>query len=195
MNELTLVAIAAITLISQLTPSTTTTAQSGGGFKGSLELSKEFEGAETQAYRLPGEDEYTVGYGLKGFYFDLDGNKIQVTQGTTLSEEELDLTKEIRFELEFLPELQKIPYWDEMTAEQQTALASFAWNLGANFYGSEGFSTITSALADKRWEDVPEAFLLYTRSASEGNREGLLRRREAEAKMWKKGLLSSQSEV
>jgi GH24 family phage-related lysozyme (muramidase) len=44
---------------------------------------------------------------------------------------------------EFLPKLSKIPYWSEMSDGKRGALLSFAYNLGASFYGSGNFNTIT----------------------------------------------------
>ncbi|MGV2389084.1 MAG UNVERIFIED_CONTAM: hypothetical protein LVR29_14885 [Microcystis novacekii LVE1205-3] len=39
---------------------------------------------------------------------------------------------------------------------QRSALISFAYNLGDYFYGNPGFNSITAALRDKRWNDVPK---------------------------------------
>ena len=79
--------------------------------------------------------------------------------------------------------LQKIPYWNEMNENQQGALLSFAYNLGAGFYGSSNFNTITRVLKEKKWEDVPEKLLLY-RNPGSSVEKGLLRRRIAEGELW-----------
>jgi len=89
------------------------------------------------------------------------------------------------FDLEqrFLPSLQKIPYWGEMNDNQRGALLSFAYNLGADFYGSPDFSTITRVLKNKEWSKVPDALYLY-RNPGTNVEKGLARRRVAEGKLW-----------
>jgi hypothetical protein len=70
-----------------------------------------------------------------------------------------------------------------MSGNQQCALISFAYNLGSGFYGSEGFETISKRLKDKDWAAVPEALLLY-RNPGTNVEAGLLRRRQAEGRLW-----------
>ena len=72
----------------------------------------------------------------------------------------------------------RIPYWNEMTQGQQGALLSFAYNVGAGFYGSPGFAT-TQVLSDKAWDEVPAAMRLYVNPGTSVE-AGLRRRREAE---------------
>jgi GH24 family phage-related lysozyme (muramidase) len=86
---------------------------------------------------------------------------------------------------EFLSTLKKIPYWSEMNDYQRGALLSFAYNLGANFYGSRGYVTITRVLKNKEWGKVPAALELYRNPGSDVE-AGLLRRRIAEGKLWRK---------
>ena len=76
-----------------------------------------------------------------------------------------------------------IPHWNEMNDNQRSALISFAYNLGDYFYGNPGFNSITSALRDKRWNDVPKVLELYSNPGSNVH-EGLLRRRKAEGELW-----------
>ena len=82
-------------------------------------------------------------------------------------------------EQRFLPHLQKIPYWSEMNENQQGALLSFSYNLGARFYGSSGFNTITRVLKNKEWDKVPDTLKMY-RNPGTDVEVGLLRRRGAE---------------
>ena len=85
----------------------------------------------------------------------------------------------------------KIPFWNEMHDKQQSCLLSFGWNLGENFYGDEsGFHTITQCLRNKDWLKVPEALLLYCMPGTAVH-QGLLRRRNAEADLWKRGLAAA----
>jgi len=86
---------------------------------------------------------------------------------------------------QFLPVLQKIPYWGEMNENQQGAILSFAYNLGVHFYGSPDFNTITKVLKNKEWNKVPEALKLY-RNPGSNVEVGLLRRRIAEGALWSK---------
>jgi lysozyme len=61
---------------------------------------------------------------------------------------------------------------------------SFSYNLGANFYGSSDFNTITRVLREKKWNEVPKALELY-RNPGTNVEKGLLRRRIAEGALWK----------
>jgi lysozyme len=83
----------------------------------------------------------------------------------------------------FLPAIQRIPHWSEMNDNQRGALLSFAYNLGASFYGSAGFYTITRILKDRRWNEVPKVLEMY-RDPGTKVEAGLLRRRKAEGKLW-----------
>jgi GH24 family phage-related lysozyme (muramidase) len=60
---------------------------------------------------------------------------------------------------------------------------SFSYNLGSNFYNSEGFNTITRVLKNKEWDKVPDALYLY-RNPGSNVEAGLARRRKAEGKLW-----------
>ena len=124
----------------------------------------------------------TIGWGstkdFNGQYFKM---------GRTITKEYAD--KLLLFDLEnrFLPSLQRIPYWGEMTDGQRGSLLSFAYNLGAGFYGSSNFNTITKCLKNKEWDKVPNALELYRNPGSKVE-AGLLRRRKAEGKLWNLGL-------
>jgi hypothetical protein len=70
-----------------------------------------------------------------------------------------------------------------MDDNQRSALVSFAYNIGAGFYGSAGFETISRCLRERNWADVPAALELY-RNPGTNVEAGLLRRRRAEGKLW-----------
>ena len=76
-----------------------------------------------------------------------------------------------------------IPYWDEMNDNQRSALLSFAYNLGAHFFDSPGFNTLSGTLRNKDWNDVPSALSLYCNPGSSVE-AGLRRRRKAEGDLW-----------
>lgn len=149
-----------------------------------LKLIKEFEGCHLEAYPDPlhGWEVATIGYGTTRYP---DGRKVQ--QGDKLTA--VDADSLLRREVEQIAAKlrETIPHWREMADQQQCALISFAYNLGAGFYGSAGFETISARLRDKEWSKVPDAMLLY-RNPGTNVEAGLKRRREAEGRLWLNGL-------
>ena len=143
-------------------------------------LIKEFEGCHLKAYYDPlsGGLPITIGWGSTR---KMDGSRFMI--GNTITQKEADELLIHQLENEFLPSLEKIPHWNEMNEKQQGALLSFAYNLGANFYGSSGFNTITRVLREKKWDEVPAALELY-RNPGTNVETGLLRRRKAEGALW-----------
>jgi lysozyme len=145
-----------------------------------VNLIKEFEGCHLEAYPDPltGGLPITIGWGSTR---DQNGKPFKL--GTKISQQTADdlLISQIRNE--FLPPLTQIPYWNQMNMNQRSALLSFAYNLGANFYGSSGFNTITRVLKNKQWNKVPDALYLY-RNPGTNVESGLARRRKAEGKLW-----------
>jgi lysozyme len=103
--------------------------------------------------------------------------------GNKITQDEADDLLYYQLRKEFLPPLKQIPYWNEMNENQQGAILSFAYNLGARFYGSNGFNTITKVLKNKEWDKVPDAIYLYHNPGT-NVAEGLKRRRIAEGKLW-----------
>jgi len=145
-----------------------------------VDLIKEFEGCKLKAYYDPhtGGLPITIGWGSTR---RKDGSRFMI--GNTITQDEADDLLYFQLRREFLPALQKIPYWSEMNDNQRGALLSFAYNLGASFYGSSGFNTITSNLSQKNWKAIPETLKLYRNPGSKVE-AGLLRRRVAEGKLW-----------
>lgn len=144
-----------------------------------LDLIKEFEGCKLLAYLCPA-NVWTLGYGSTRI------NGRAVRDGDRLgSKAEAEALLISQLENEFLPKLKVIPGWGEMTEGQQSALISFAWNLGAHFYGANGFNTISLALKNKQWDSVPAAINLYHKAGGR-SLAGLVRRRQAEAELWGK---------
>ena len=153
-----------------------------------LELIKEFEGLHqlrsdgmVHAYPDPlsGGLPYTIGYGSTK---DIDGSPFDLGDKITREKAELLLTQQLKYN--YLAVLEKtVPFWDEMSDNQHGALLSFAYNLGANFYGSPDFNTISRVLKGKEWSKVPDALYLY-RNPGTSVEEGLARRRIAEGELW-----------
>ena len=149
-------------------------------YTSATKLIKEFEGCHLTAYADPlhGWNVATIGWGTTRYP---DGRK--VSQGDLLTGTEADrlLQQEIDRIAKHLSTT--IPHWNLLRVTQQSALISFAYNLGSNFYGSAGFETISARLRDKAWSDVPAALKLY-RNPGTSVEAGLLRRREAEGALW-----------
>ena len=145
-------------------------------------LIKEFEGCHLTAYKCPA-GVWTIGYGTTA----------GVKQGDTITQDQAEqmLAREID---RIVERLRAVPHWNEMSANQQSALISFAYNLGAGFYGAAGFETISKRLREKDWRRVPEALLLY-RNPGSSFEAGLKRRRIAEGNLWVKGLPEIQQDT
>ena len=145
-----------------------------------IDLIKEFEGCHLNAYPDPltGGLPITIGWGSTK---DFNGQSFKL--GRKITQEYADRLLMFDIEQRFLPSLQKIPYWSEMNDNQRGALLSFAYNLGAGFYGGSNFNTITRVLKNKEWTKVPDALYLY-RNPGTKVEVGLARRRVAEGKLW-----------
>ena len=145
-----------------------------------LKIVKEFEGCRLTAYPDPlsGGDPWTIGVGCTRYP---DGRPVQ--PGDVITQAEADQMLRLEIDRTAATLAKRIPHWSEMNANQKSALISFAFNLGSAFYGSVGFGTISGALRDKRWADVPSALLLY-RNPGSSVEAGLKRRRIAEGKLW-----------
>lgn len=145
-----------------------------------LQIIKEFEGCRLKAYPDPlsGGEPWTIGVGCTRYP---DGRAVR--PGEVITQAEADQMLRLEVDRTAAVLAKRIPHWSEMNGNQKSALISFAFNLGAAFYGSSGFSTISAALRDKRWSDVPTALLLY-RNPGTNVEAGLKRRRIAEGKLW-----------
>ena len=143
-------------------------------------LIREFEGCHLSAYPDPlsGGEPWTIGYGTTRYS---DGRKVQRGDKITIIEANRLLDLEIERIASKLRST--VPFWNAMTGDKQSALISFAYNLGAGFYGAAGFETISKRLKAKEWAQVPEAMLLY-RNPGTNVEAGLLRRRQAEGRLW-----------
>jgi lysozyme len=148
--------------------------------KAGIKLIKEFEGCHLKAYYDPltGRLPITIGWGSTR---RKDGSRFMI--GNIITQEEADDLLYFQLRREFLPALEKIPYWSEMNENQRGSLLCFAYNLGADFYGHPDFNTITKVLKNKEWNEVPKALELY-RNPGTNVEKGLLRRRKAEGALW-----------
>ena len=161
-----------------------------GDYSAGLKLIKEFEGCHLTSYPDPlsGADPYTIGYGTTRY----PGGR-RVSRGDKITVIEADMF--VRTEIDQIAKKlsETVPHWSAMTDGQQSALISFAYNLGSGFYGSNGFETISKRLRERDWDAVPAALELY-RNPGTNVEAGLLRRRRAEGKLWRSSL-AKQLEV
>ena len=148
-----------------------------------IKLIKEFEGCHLSAYPDPltGGLPITIGWGSTR---DKNGKPFQM--GDKITQAEADELLISQCKNQFIPALTKIPHWNEMSDGKRGALLSFAYNLGAGFYGGDNFNTITKRLKNKEWDLVPDALYIY-RNPGSNVEAGLARRRKAEGEAWKKG--------
>jgi len=146
-----------------------------------LNLIKEFEGFRSKAYvdPLSGGLPITIGWGST---VKKDGSHFVL--GDVITKKEADELLAYQCSEKYIPSLRKIPYWNEMSDGKKGALLSFAYNLGAHFYGSSNFATITRVLKNKEWDKVPDALYLYRNPGSRVE-AGLAKRRIAEGLAWK----------
>lgn len=148
-----------------------------------IELIKKFEGLRLEAYPDPltGGKPYTIGWGNTQ---RKDGSPFALGERITQAEAQDLLIWHV--EESFLPPLQRIPAWANMNEAQQGAILSFAYNLGAHFYGASDFQTISRVLRNQQWDQIEAALVLY-RNPGSNVEEGLLRRRLTEAELFLSG--------
>jgi GH24 family phage-related lysozyme (muramidase) len=146
-----------------------------------LPLVKEFEGCELRAYPDPetGAEPWTIGWGSTRY---ADGRPVQ--RGDRIEQEQADALLASRLERDGQLLAQRIPGWAHLSAHQQAALLSFTYNCGPNWYGSEGFATLSRRLREGALEQVPAALELYVNPGGPSE-AGLRRRRRAEGALWK----------
>jgi GH24 family phage-related lysozyme (muramidase) len=147
-----------------------------------LHLIKKYEGFRAKPYICPA-GVATIGYG-NTFY--TDGRKVTMSDPAITEAQALELLR-VTADKSFVSVLEKkIPSWSEMSDGQKSALISFAYNLGAHFYGdNDNFGSITRALSSKaNWSQVPEMLLKY-RNPGSAFEEGLRKRRTEEGAVWK----------
>lgn len=124
----------------------------------------------------------TIGYGTTKY-----PNGSPVKQGDIITREQAEEYMAHELEEKCKAKLEKIPNWSKMNDNQKGALYSFAFNLGAGFYGNKNFQSITRVCdSSDKWGDgawITEQFVKY-RNPGTPAEKGLRRRREAEAKLF-----------
>lgn len=144
-------------------------------------LISKYEGFKTEAYWDKTGKVWTIG---KGSTTHPDGRPVK--QGDKISKQQADQYMEHYVNTKVIPKLKMIPNWNLMNSNQQSALISFAYNVGPGFYGKSGFESITKALSSpNNWKNVPAALAKYVKSKG-STLPGLIKRRKAEGDLWKK---------
>lgn len=140
-----------------------------------FDLIKQFEGLRLKAYYCPA-GVLTIGYG----HTNLDGTPPRVVEGMTISaamaEQILHKTVERNYAAA-VRKLVKVP----LSQSQFDALVSFTFNLGESALKK---STLLKRLNQGRYDAVPGELMKWTRAGGK-ELEGLVRRRRAEAAMWR----------
>lgn len=145
-------------------------------------LIEEFEGIELKAYLDP-VGIPTICAGLTRY-----PNGEPVRMGDVCDARICKRHLEELLRREYIPSMERIPGWDRLGSKRQATLLSFAWNLGAKFYGSAGFETISKVLREgaarpEVYQQMPQALMLYIKA---GGRPlaGLVNRRRKEGEIW-----------
>ena len=136
--------------------------------KEGIALIKKFEGLELEAYQ-DSVGVWTIGY----------GHTKDVEQGLTITEEEAETM--LMIELEeyegYIEKLVKVP----LSQCQFDALVCWVYNLGPTNLSR---STLLTVLNQARFDDVPSEIKRWNKAGGEVL-QGLVRRREAEAMLFK----------
>jgi GH24 family phage-related lysozyme (muramidase) len=144
-------------------------------------LISKYEGFKTEAYWDKTGKVWTIG---KGSTTHPDGRPVK--QGDRITKQQADQYMEHYVNTKVIPKLKMIPNWNLMNSNQQSALISFAYNVGPGFYGKSGFESITMALSSSdHWKKVPAALAKYNKSKGKVL-PGLIKRRAAEGDLWLK---------
>jgi GH24 family phage-related lysozyme (muramidase) len=145
-------------------------------------LIEEFEGIELKAYLDP-VGIPTICAGLTRY-----PNGEPVRMGDVCDARICKRHLEELLRRDYIPSMECVPGWDRLGPKRQAVLLSFAWNLGAKFYGSVGFETISRVLREgavrsEVYQQMPQALMLYVKA---GGRvlAGLTNRRRREGELW-----------
>ena len=135
--------------------------------KEGLSLIKKFVGCELEAYLCPA-GVWTIGY----------GHTKDVKEGDKINKEEADyLLQEEMIEYEsYINDFVEVP----LNQNQFDALCSWVYNLGPTNLKN---STMLRVLNEEKYADVPQEIKRWNKAGGEVL-DGLIKRREAEAKMF-----------
>lgn len=141
-----------------------------------INLVKEFEGCSLVARYDRYGALWEIGYGITSHDIAITGKEIK--QGMKITQATADKWLEDSLNLKYLPKVLKYQSKYRFNTSQIDALVSFAYNVG-NIDGLTQKGTRTK-------KEIAEAFALYKKSGGV-ILKGLIRRREAEKKMFNAG--------
>ena len=145
-----------------------------------IDLIKHYECLQLQPYICPA-GKPTIGYGHTG---------PDVVFGITITEADAD--KLLREDLHFAERGVETYTHVPLTQGQFDALVSFAYNLGTgSISGASGFETVNRAIRAGKPNEIANAMTLYVYGGSQ-RLPGLVRRRNAEARLIKTGNYSTE---
>jgi lysozyme len=143
-----------------------------------IKLIKSFEGLKLKAYKCPAGI-WTVGYG-----HTTAAGGLAVTAHTRITERQAEelLADDIDHFEDYVERMVK---GVDLQPHQFDALVSFAFNAGLDSLKS---STLLKRVLAGRFDEVPGQFMRWTKARVDGNLtevSGLVRRRRAEAALWR----------
>lgn len=141
-----------------------------------INLVKEFEGCSLVARYDQYGALWEIGYGITSHDIDITGKKIK--EGMKISQATADKWLEEALNKKYLPKVMKYQSKYKFNTSQIDALVSFAYNVGS-------IDGLTQN-GRRTKKEIAEAFALYKKSGGVVL-NGLIRRREAEKKMYNAG--------
>jgi GH24 family phage-related lysozyme (muramidase) len=153
-----------------------------------IAIIKQFEGFFTKAYPDPlsGNLPITIGWGSTK---RRDGSLFRLGDTITMREAEDLLIWQVG--TKYVPPMESsIPVWSSLNSNQRSALISFAYNLGASWYGNRNFASLTRVVRNREWSKIRATLLLY-RNPGSNVEVGLRRRRNAEADLFLKPMTNA----
>ena len=141
-----------------------------------IEMVKEFEGCSLVSRYDRYGDLWEIGYGITSHDIDITGKKIK--EGMKISQATADKWLEMALNKKYLPKVMKYQSKYKFNTSQIDALVSFAYNIGS-------IDGLTQN-GKRTKKEISESFALYKKSGGVVL-NGLIRRREAEKKLFNSG--------
>lgn len=146
--------------------------------KAGLNLIKEFEGCRLKPYKaLPSEPYYTLGIGHYGADTVKIYNAAVADHGSFTEEDALNLLEKDVARFDAI--VNKYCAHLKLNSNQHSALVSFTYNCGA--------ANLAKLIKGRDKKTIGEKILLYNKAGGK-TLKGLVRRREAEQKLYKKAV-------
>lgn len=116
----------------------------------------------------------TIGYGLT--------SKQYISKGK-ISEDEARQGMRMHIDKEVLPHLKNKPYWNNLSENQKTALASYVYNIGSGAFNTKSPS-LQKALSESNWNEAAKQMDF---GYNDSKNPGLKTRREKERNLFLNG--------